>query len=98
MVLTVHPQEKVDFPFSLFFPNCHQSLFIPSYIALIAVVCLTGVVIGTQILKPFVFNLLECAVSPVHVVFHVRPTVLGSFVRLRRHVDDCSAHLCGLGP
>lgn len=48
LVLTVQPQEKVDFPFSLFFPNCHQSLFIPSYIALIAVVCLTGVVIGTD--------------------------------------------------
>lgn len=98
LVLTVHPQEKADFPFSLFLPNCHRSLFIPSYIALIAVVCLTGFVIGTDPEAVFVFNLLECAISPVHVVFHVSPTVLGSFVRLRRHVDDCSAHLCGLGP
>lgn len=97
LVLTVHPQEKVDFPFSLFFLIVtNLSLFLPTLLWLLSFVW--QVLSLAQILKPFVFDLLECAVSPVHVMFHVSPTVLGSFICLRRHVDDCSAHLCGLGP
>lgn len=84
--LLVSPTGESWFPF----------LFLPTLLWLLSFVW--QVLSLAQVLKPFVFHLLECAVSPVHVVFHISPTVLGSFIHLRRHVDDCSAHLCGLGP
>lgn len=48
---------------------------------------------GVQLFKAHLWS----SVSPVHVMFHVRPVVLGGLVSLRGHVDDSSPHLCGLG-
>lgn len=72
------------FPFHL---HCHHSLFMP----------FTEELLSGEFDR-FFSESLGCVVLPVHVVFHISTTILGSFVRLRRHVDDCSAHLCGLGP
>lgn len=79
---TIQAQEDSDFHL-----HCHHSLFMP----------FTEELLSGEFDR-FFSESLGCAVLPVHVVFHISTTILGSFVRLRRHVDDCSAHLCGLGP